>query len=239
MPTAVISVSFKLNIPLCFLVSRAIYAEDSKIGWKLLHEVKDNDFSERGAVVHFDISNTEAYSVYKLTIMGVRNKDKVDSMQLSGLKLDGLPLPPAPEHGKEERRGWPSWIGSVYRENLGCFKQACSRAGPNLLSAELIYHPSCLGFATLVCCAFHTAKVCVCCSVDADKMDAKLGPLSAFDGSVLTKWHVQWEPAVYHSMDPVVTLVLERPVTVVGYNVSSADDFPARDPSAWYVESYH
>jgi hypothetical protein len=69
--------------------------------------------------------------------------------------------------------------------------------------------------------------------VQLENMKDAEGPIFAFDGSVLTKWHIQWELSNFYSMHPTVSITLPRAIDVIGYTMSSANDFPQRDPSSW------
>ena len=83
------------------------------------------------------------------------------------------------------------------------------------------------------CKQIGSCEVCACCSIDASSFKAKEGPLGIVDGNALSKWHTQWEPSPFHSMYPWLSLHFNEPVTITGYNMTAANDFENRDPSAW------
>lgn len=69
-----------------------------------------------------------------------------------------------------------------------------------------------------------------------DPFSGREGPQNAFDGTT-RKWHIQWALSRHWPTTPRISVsLLEPKQNVLGYEIQSADDYPARDPKSWYVE---
>eukprot|EP00730_Choanoeca_flexa_P006592 TRINITY_DN12182_c0_g2_i12.p1 TRINITY_DN12182_c0_g2~~TRINITY_DN12182_c0_g2_i12.p1 ORF type:complete len:657 (+),score=126.19 TRINITY_DN12182_c0_g2_i12:35-2005(+) len=86
------------------------------------------------------------------------------------------------------------------------------------------------------CMQLGDVEVCACCTVEENSLRQKEGPLGLIDGNTGSKWHIQWEPSPFYNMYPYLALKFQRPITVLGYNMTAANDFENRDPSAWHVQ---
>jgi len=62
-------------------------------------------------------------------------------------------------------------------------------------------------------------------------IDEKEGLASAFDGRTDSKWSTQWRSPEHL---PWVNISLDAAQLIWAYTIMSGNDFPARDPSAWY-----
>ena len=182
--------------------------------WEIIDQRQGVVFANRSEALTFAVVPTAPLTSafrFNVTRLSLRTEKH---LQLAELTLEDMPLPLPPKPGTALSR-----FAATHAAGWEGFTWAQGAAWT--LAAD--------------CAWVGLVQICACCSVPSDMHTLKEGPLQLVDGNMQTKWHTQWKPSPFYRMYPYISMRLPRPVRLLGYTLTSANDFEQRDPASWYA----